>query len=380
MPVVRNDLTEVVLTSGAHAREHCFADPDALLAAGVDELDILLLAPDRRFQIRVTRPGFGSAAYTVCAAPEADRGTGIVRMGKDGRGRLGLEDGVEVTLSATVVDDPCPQTALHLCEALVPGDRPDVLVLGPHGGFIESPTDDQVVAVLGRLGGPGVTGWTCDGRGEAPFGAHARWHITSTELSTVSFPKLGAALARRYRVAVSFHGFDWSPDDGVPPEATLVIGGASIPGSPRAPATRASSSTARARRTWAAPSPRTSSTARPTSACRSSRRRSGATRTPSASRSRSPTASPSSSGRGSGSTARSSPARPCSRACARRSTTRATTSTRRPIPTTRGPTRRRPARPRAGTAPGQRWRHSASASSCSTPAAARTRSRTLTPV
>jgi phage replication-related protein YjqB (UPF0714/DUF867 family) len=65
----------------------------------------------------------------------------------------------------------------------------------------------------------GVSCWRC--RGWKPDGgAGARWHITSTDISTASFPRLTTIAARGFRHAVSFHGFT---EDGRP---DILIGGA----------------------------------------------------------------------------------------------------------------------------------------------------------
>ncbi len=54
--------------------------------------------------------------------------------------------------------------------------------------------------------GRSARGWLCQGwkrRG----GAKACWHVTSAEISELSFPKLGAMLAAKADHAVAFHGW-----------------------------------------------------------------------------------------------------------------------------------------------------------------------------
>ncbi len=65
----------------------------------------------------------------------------------------------------------------------------------------------------------GVSCWRCKGW-KPDGGAVARWHITSTDLSTASFPRLATIAARGFRHAVSFHGFT---EEGRP---DILIGGA----------------------------------------------------------------------------------------------------------------------------------------------------------
>ena len=61
--------------------------------------------------------------------------------------------------------------------------------------------------------------WRCKGW-KPGGGAATRWHITSTDISTASFPHLGTAVAGGFRHAVSFHGF---VEEG---RADILVGGA----------------------------------------------------------------------------------------------------------------------------------------------------------
>ena len=42
-------------------------------------------------------------------------------------------------------------------------------------------------------------------------GAFLRWHITSTDLNPICFPKLNSVMSRRFAHAVAFHGFNDEP-------------------------------------------------------------------------------------------------------------------------------------------------------------------------
>jgi phage replication-related protein YjqB (UPF0714/DUF867 family) len=91
----------------------------------------------------------------------------------------------------------------------------DLVVTAPHGGRIEYKTDAQSRLVADALG---ATDWGCFGFNSGG-GAYDRWHITSTEISPRSFPKLGEIADRNFAYGVSFHGFG---EDGI-----AVGGGAS---------------------------------------------------------------------------------------------------------------------------------------------------------
>jgi phage replication-related protein YjqB (UPF0714/DUF867 family) len=88
-----------------------------------------------------------------------------------------------------------------------------VAVLAPHGGKIEVGTDDQATSVVQALAqsGKSVRAWIA--RGFNPRGAHRCWHITASEISEQSFPRLGAlfgpgASRGAFAHAVAFHGQD----------------------------------------------------------------------------------------------------------------------------------------------------------------------------
>jgi phage replication-related protein YjqB (UPF0714/DUF867 family) len=126
-----------------------------------------------------------------------------------------------------VLDRP-PRTELteHLTTL---GAGRDLVVIAPHGGMIEEHTDTQAELVLAGLSRAGIRGlggarcWVC--RGFSPGGgAHRRWHITSTDISEHSFPRLKTIMAPPpFTYAVSFHGF--SLGDEVPLGIEILIGG-----------------------------------------------------------------------------------------------------------------------------------------------------------
>jgi phage replication-related protein YjqB (UPF0714/DUF867 family) len=168
------------------------------------------------------------ALYTLVdagAEPSAD----TVRMGEDGRGRLGGadEEQFDGCLDGVAVDPAATEDEARrgekLLELLDDDDAPDgLIVLAPHGGDIEQFTDSQAEHLRSLLTDLGVSCWRCKGW-KPNGGAAARWHITSTDISSASFPRLATVDGRGFRHAVSFHGF--ATDDDARPDV-LVGGGA----------------------------------------------------------------------------------------------------------------------------------------------------------
>jgi phage replication-related protein YjqB (UPF0714/DUF867 family) len=106
------------------------------------------------------------------------------------------------------------------------GHRSFFIVIAPHGGMIEKPTDEQAAEVILQLRTAGFPAsmWVCKGFGDATKGASARFHITSDDIHPASFPLLGSLMSRRFFYGVSFHGFAQKGD-----EADIYIGGAAPP-------------------------------------------------------------------------------------------------------------------------------------------------------
>ena len=94
----------------------------------------------------------------------------------------------------------------------------DLAICAPHGGMIENYTDemakwcyDEMVSLS-----KSATCWRCIGHQDA-IGAYNAWHITSTDISRLSFPYLDQIGDRSFSHAVSFHGYG---------EADIAVGGA----------------------------------------------------------------------------------------------------------------------------------------------------------
>jgi phage replication-related protein YjqB (UPF0714/DUF867 family) len=193
--------------------EHASAPPDLLRSVGLEV----------GRQAIVRRDPDTVALYTLIDAGTEQSAT-TVRMGRGGRGRLDGEDqqSFRARLDSVAVDPAAtPEEARRgekLLERFDDGHRRGLIVLAPHGGDIEPFTDNQADHVHELLCDLGVSSWSCQGFNPGG-GASDRWHITSTDLSTDSFPRLRIAAARNVQHAVSFHGFvaEGRPD--------IVIGG-----------------------------------------------------------------------------------------------------------------------------------------------------------
>ena len=168
-------------------------------------------------QVRIRRNDSHYALYTVRQRRASDA-YGIVRMGKDGRERVGTSQTFAAFLSRPVsaigLTDAQAQVQNEFVERLSDdGTQAKLAVLAPHGGMIERNTDRQAEATALALS---CSSWICKGF-KAGGGCWERWHISSSRLSTRSFPGLTAIRDRGFANAVSFHGMD---------DAGVFVGGA----------------------------------------------------------------------------------------------------------------------------------------------------------
>jgi phage replication-related protein YjqB (UPF0714/DUF867 family) len=177
-------------------------------------------------QVRICRGGTNFALYTV-GESRGEEDESMVRMGRMGRLRLGATAEFEGTMTAQAVIPDLTEDQARAMGELVErldddGRNTGLLVLAPHGGQVEPPTDLQAERLAARIGKPGrVSTWRC--RGYHPRGGQAafdRWHITSTDIHEASYPLLARVAARKFEHAVSFHGM---LDD------RILVGGSSPP-------------------------------------------------------------------------------------------------------------------------------------------------------
>lgn len=160
-------------------------------------------------QCRVVRSNGNVALYTVGEVRNEAKNN-RVRMGMAARSRLGTTDTFNAKLQTAVVSeglsDAQAQAQSELVERLVDdGVHTGLVVIAPHGGFIEPETDDQAELAQSLMAAKGVSSWVCKGF-KLGGGAHDQWHITSTDLSRNSFPGLDQIGDRGFDYAVSFHG------------------------------------------------------------------------------------------------------------------------------------------------------------------------------
>ena len=162
-------------------------------------------------QVRIARGKSEFAIFTVAESLDGDARPPVM-VGKLGRGRLGLVEPFSGRLAANLphseLTDEEAERRGELVERLDDdGRNTGLLILAPHGGQLEPPTDLQAERVAQQIGSPRVSTWRCRGYA-SPDGTSAfeRWHITSTDLSAASFPLLGRLTTRRFAHAVSFHG------------------------------------------------------------------------------------------------------------------------------------------------------------------------------
>lgn len=192
-------------------REHCSVDSRLLAAIGCTLGQ----------QVRIRRSGVEYGLYTVSEV--RDEGPDdLVRMGLTGRRRLDTDHGFDGEVDSQVASPALTVAAAELASEFIErldddGRQSALIAIAPHGGDIEQHTDQQAERVASRLGGNAVSSWRCKGW-KAGGGAHARWHITSTDIDEGSFPLLDSVISRDFTHAVAFHGFD--------DEVGVLVGGA----------------------------------------------------------------------------------------------------------------------------------------------------------
>jgi phage replication-related protein YjqB (UPF0714/DUF867 family) len=207
------DAESAPLNTEAHAVEHCAVDSESLGALGsaVGRQLLIRHAPDR------------VALYTV--AERISDSARASHVGTAGLARLGAATHARrATIEADFIGGD-PEAVARLTEKLRGDeDATGLAILAPHGGRIEVGTDDQAELVHDTLAlnAKPVRAWIARGFNRAT-GAHTCWHITSSEISERSFPKLRSLLGPGgvngpFAHAIAFHGNNDS-------EAIIVGGG-----------------------------------------------------------------------------------------------------------------------------------------------------------
>lgn len=111
---------------------------------------------------------------------------------------------------STGVTDLEAQTEGLLYEVLDDdGVNDDVLIIAPHGGGIETNTDDLADELKIALEGAGrtVSTWYCRGYSITPGQtSYDKWHVTSVSINPVRFPMLNGIMSRDFAVVLGIHG------------------------------------------------------------------------------------------------------------------------------------------------------------------------------
>ena len=200
------DADSMPLNTEAHAVEHCAVDSESLGALGS--------AVGRQLLIRQASGRL--ALYTV--VERISTSARAVHVGTAGLARLGAAAharrtrGSNATIEADFLGGD-PAAVARLTEKLRGDeDATGLAILAPHGGRIEVGTDDQAELVHDTLAmnDKPVRAWIARGFNRAT-GAHTCWHITSSEISERSFPKLRSLLGPGgangpFAHGIAFHG------------------------------------------------------------------------------------------------------------------------------------------------------------------------------
>ena len=187
----------------SHRKEHC--------SANLDEIDMIGLKLGQ--QVRIENPtanGKTLALYTIIDTHKEQ--PDVVYVGyskpKDLCDRLELCDessstytftgnlNAQVTaVGLTVSQARCNSEFIEQLDDN--GHHRGLIVIAPHGGDIEPYTDEQAEHIGKQLSSKCVSVWVCKGFKEHG-GAFDRWHITSTDISEESFPKLRTVFGRQF--------------------------------------------------------------------------------------------------------------------------------------------------------------------------------------
>jgi phage replication-related protein YjqB (UPF0714/DUF867 family) len=205
--------------SNPHSQEHCSANGHQIRMMGLNTGQ----------QVRIERPtanGTIFALYTIIDAHNEESNSVFVDYKNldDLQNRLDLSSTdpfkgkINAQVAALGLTDAEAEACSEFIEHLADDDyNSELVVIAPHGGDIEEHTDKQARHVAEQLPSKCVSVWVCKGFKKGG-GAFNRWHITSTDISEGSFPKLKTIIGRQFKYAIAFHG--WGGD-------SICIGGSS---------------------------------------------------------------------------------------------------------------------------------------------------------
>jgi phage replication-related protein YjqB (UPF0714/DUF867 family) len=195
--------------SNPHSQEHCSANGDQIRMMGLNTGQ----------QVRIERPtenGTTLALYTIFGAHDEEPNSIFIdykdpedvekRFGLPGTGSF--QGKINAQVAAVGLTDAQAKAYSEFIEHLTDDDHnSELVVIAPHGGNIEEHTDEQAEHVARKLPSDCVSVWMCKGFKKGG-GAFARWHITSTDISEESFPKLKKIIGRHFKYSIAFHGWD----------------------------------------------------------------------------------------------------------------------------------------------------------------------------
>jgi phage replication-related protein YjqB (UPF0714/DUF867 family) len=191
------------------AKEHCKAKLEQIQNIGRHRHEQV------RIEFPTTNDGNTSAIYTVTVF-HADAGSVILGHKIPNLNCRLTENKCKGVVKAQIMleglDDNKAEELGEFVEHLShEGQNRKLVVIAPHGGEIEPWTDKQAEYVGNHLPYDRVSLWLCKGFSNPGLcDAHERWHITSTEISERSFPKLRTIFEPKFEYAFAFHG--WTQD------------------------------------------------------------------------------------------------------------------------------------------------------------------------
>jgi phage replication-related protein YjqB (UPF0714/DUF867 family) len=193
--------------------EHCKAN----------ETQISNIGRDQKQQVRIEFPianGNLSAIYTVSSAFLHHAGRVVLgnKLNLD-RCLLSNNNACEGEVKARIMiegldNDKEAEKKGELIEHLSHDvQNRKLVVIAPHGGEIEQWTDVEAEYVANHFSPDRVSLWLCKGfSSQGHEDALERWHITSTQISPESFPKLNTIIGPNatFDYSIAFHG--WKED------------------------------------------------------------------------------------------------------------------------------------------------------------------------
>jgi phage replication-related protein YjqB (UPF0714/DUF867 family) len=195
------------------AKEHCKAKLKQIQDIGRHRHEQV------RIEFDTTNRGMTGAIYTVSVF-HADTGDSVF-LGPNIDGYLQncklTSDICEGKVKAKIMIDGLSEgDAKHkgeLIERSIVRQNRKLILIAPHGGNIEPWTDEQAQYVRNHLPDDRASLWICKGfkhpdATEDEHDAHNRWHITATEISERSFPKLRTIIEPKFEYAIAFHGME----------------------------------------------------------------------------------------------------------------------------------------------------------------------------